>query len=575
MYEKKPWLKYFGNTPHTIDYPDVSLYALVKKDLEKYPNNDALIFFGEKTSRADLLKKIDHMSRKFAQIGIKKGDMVIICLPNMSQAIISIYALNRLGAIPAPIHPLSVAPEIYNYAKIIGATAAITLDGFFSSFTNIMESAGIKRVIVCSLKTEMDILTKIGYSIGPGRKIKPIKYNDKIFNWTKLEAEKDTPEIEKPNPLEANDLALILFTGGSTSRPKAVMLSNMNFNALALQVNAAGGPMVEGGKVLSILPVFHGFGLAVCFHAFLINNGVCIIVPRFKAKFVAGLVKKHKPNYMAGVPLLFDLLSTDKKFCKVNLDSFKGVFSGGDSLSPEVKKRFDAVLKKGGSDAVLREGLGLTETVTAVTIAPPHEYREKTVGIPCPDNLLKIVKMGTEEECPPMEDGEICVSSPTVMLGYYNDKKATDEVVKKHKDGLLWLHTGDIGCMDEDGFFYFKQRLKRIIKTSGIAVFPSRIEDVLDKHPVVRLSCVIGIPHETKGEIPKAFILLKDKKQAIASAGGSEELKQKIIEYCKEQMLHYSCPKTIEFVDEMPKTRIGKIAYREFEEMEKRKRNNE
>ena len=268
---------------------------------------------------------------------------------------------------------------------------------------------------------------------------------------------------------------------------------------------------------------------------------------------------------MAGVPTLYDALAADKKFKRVPLDSFKGLFCGGDSLSPEIKKRFEEVLRKGGSKIMLREGYGLTESVTACSITPRSEYRDRTIGVPCPDNWLKVVKMGTEEECPAMEDGEICVSGPTIMLGYFNDPAASAEVLKSHKDGRLWLHTGDIGCMDADGFFYFKQRAKRIIKTSGIAVYPSHIEDVLNKHPAVRLSCVIGIPHDSRGEEPKAFIMLKDGYEK------TESLKQDIINTCKNQLMIYSCPRSIEFLDEIPMTRVGKVAFRELEERERGK----
>jgi len=212
---------------------------------------------------------------------------------------------------------------------------------------------------------------------------------------------------------------------------------------------------------------------------------------------------------------------------------------------------------------MLIEGYGLTETVTACCIVPRNEYREWTIGVPCPDDWLKIVKPGTEEECAPMEDGEICVSGPTVMLGYYNDPAATAEVMKKHKDGRLWIHTSDIGYMDADGFFYFKQRAKRIIKTSGIAVYPSHIEDVLNKHPAVRISCVIGVPHESQGEVPKAYIMLNDGHE------GTENLRQDIGEICKNQLMPYSRPRSIEFIDEMPMTRVGKVAFRELEERER------
>ena len=563
MYEKQPWLKYFGKTPASLNYPDLSLYGMFRKNTEQCLTNDALIFFGRKTTRAALLKKVDHMSLSFARLGIGKGDMVIVCLPNTPQAVVSFYALNRLGAIPAPIHPLSTGPEIEAYAKLVSAKTAVTLDGFFPRFSGIAE---FKKIIVCSLKSEMDPVTKIGFSLTLGRKIKPVPYSDSILEWVKLENEKDLPELDSPDPTKPDELALILFSGGTTAQPKAIMLSNRNCNALAMQVNASGGPLMSGDKMLSILPVFHGFGLAVGIHAFMIHSGICILVPKFKADSLTTLIKKHKPHFMAGVPTLFDALAADKNFCKISLASFKGIFCGGDSLSPEIKERFEAVLKKGGSTIMLREGYGLTESVTAAAIMPRSEYRERSFGIPCSDNWFKVVKPGTWEECAAMEEGEICVSGPTIMLGYFNDKEATEETLKKHNDGRLWLHTGDIGCMDKDGFFYFKQRAKRIIKTSGIAVYPSQIEDVLNKHPAVRLSCVIGIPDASQGEIPKAFILLKEKNTA------SEELKQDIIAVCKKHLIPYSCPRNVEFVEEMPMTNVGKVAYRELEKMEAARR---
>ena len=570
MYEKQPWLKYLDGSPASLDYPDLSVYGMFEKNCRECPDADALIFFGVKTTRPLLHEKIVRMSRKFAQIGIKKGDTVIVCLPNAPQAVVSFYALNRLGAIPAPIHPLSAAPEIESYAKLVSAKTAITLDGFFPRFAEIQNAAGFERIIVCSLKPEMGLLTKIGFSLGTGRRIKKVPYSEAVLNWAELESGQtpsgeEPTELERPDPIAADEMALILFSGGSTALPKAIMLSNRNCNALAMQMNALGGPALHGDKMLSILPVFHGFGLAVGIHSMLIHSGTCILVPKFRADTLAALIKKHRPQFMAGVPTLYDALAADKKFGKIPLASFKGLFCGGDSLSPEIKKRFDAVLQKGGSKIMLREGYGLTESVTACAIVPRSEYRERSFGVPCPDNWLKVVKPGTEEECQAMEDGEICVSGPTVMLGYYNDPGATAEVLKKHKDSRLWLHTEDIGCMDADGFFYFKQRSKRIIKTSGIAVYPSHIEDVLNKHPAVRMACAIGVPHESRGEDPKAYIMLKE------GYKGTEELKQDIIENCKNHLMPYSRPRSIEFIDEMPMTRVGKVSFRELEEIERGK----
>jgi len=566
MYEKQPWLKHFGETPISLDYPPGSIFSLLKKDCEKYPNLDGLIFFGRKTSKSLLLKQVEHMSCQFAKIGIKKGDTVIVCLPNMPQAVVSFYALNRLGAIPAPIHPLSVPAEIENFAKLVSAKAAVTLDGFYPRFAAVKD-VKFEKMIICSLKTEMGFFTKIGFFLSIGRKIKKVPYSPEILKWTDLELKSGAAsrELDNPDPLKADDLALILFSGGSTGEPKAIMLSNKNCNALAMQMNAAGGPTSPGDKMLSILPIFHGFGLAVGIHAMLINSSACILIPKFKAKGLAVLVKKYKPQFIAGVPSLYDSLSADKNFNKIKLDSFKGIFGGGDSLSPEIKRRFDDVLKNGGCRVVLREGYGLTETVTACAISPRKEYRDNSFGIPCPDNWLKVVKPGTEEECECLEDGEICISGPTVMLGYFNDAVVTAEVIKKHKDGRLWVHSGDIGCMDADGFFYFKQRVKRIIKTSGIAIYPSQIENVINKHHCVRVSCVIGVPHENRGEDCKAYVQLK------AGIEGTDAIKQEISDFCKKELMPYSRPRIIEFIDKMPLTNVGKVAFRELEKIEQSK----
>ena len=567
MYENQPWLKHFGTTPASIDYPPLSMFAMLRENVNQYPDLDGLVFFGKKTSRLTLLKQIEHMSRQFAKIGIKKNDTVIVCLPNIPQAVVSLYALNRLGAIPAPIHPLSAPAEIEGYAKLVSAKAAVTLDGFYPRFAAVWEKTKFDKVIVCSLKSEMGALTKIGFYMTVGRKIKPVPYSDSILKWTDLElkAGGQPAELENPDPIGVDEMALILFSGGSTGEPKAIMLSNKNLNALAMQMNAVGGPTSPGDKMLSILPVFHGFGLAVGIHAMMINSSACILIPKFKADTLAALIKKYKPQFVAGVPSLYDALTVDKNFLKIKLDSFKGIFCGGDSLSPEIKKRFDAVIIKCGGRVMLREGYGLTETVTGSAIVPRDEYRDNSFGIPSPDNWMKVVKPGTEEECAPLEDGEICISGPTVMLGYLNDPEATANTVKKHKDGRSWVHSGDIGCMDEDGFFYFKQRAKRIIKTSGIAVFPSHVENVLNKHPSVRLSCVIGIPHESRGEDCKAFIQLKN------GVEGTEALKQEIIASCKDELMPYARPRIIEFLDKMPMTNVGKVNFRELEEKERNK----
>jgi long-chain acyl-CoA synthetase len=563
MYEKRPWLAHSGGVPESLEYPSGSVYSMLAADASANPGLPAIEFLGRTTGKAELGKRVALMSRALAAAGMAPGERVIVCLPNMPQAVISFYALSRMGAIFAPIHPLSTGAEIEAFARQAKASWAITLDGFFPRFARPLESGALRKVVVCSIGPEAGVLEGLGYALGPGRKVARVEESPAILSWARLEkGARAAPELGRIDPLAAADPAVILFSGGTTGESKAILLSNLNCNALAVQTKAAGGPLGPGDVMLSILPMFHGFGLAVGIHAILAQGGTCVLIPRFKAASTAALVRKHKPAFMAGVPTLYSALAADPGFARVPLSCFKGIFCGGDSLSPEIKYRFDAVVKAGGGEAVLREGYGMTESVTANMLMPKAEYRERSIGIPYPDMLAKIVRPGTQEEYQPGQEGEICVSGPTVMLGYLDDPEATRATLKRHADGRIWLHSGDLGSMDPDGFFYFRQRAKRVIKTSGISVYPSQVEDVLNKHPAVRLSCVVGIPHPTQIEVPKGFVTLNP------GYAASEGLARELIDHCRGQLIPHSCPRSIEFLDEMPMTKVGKVSYRELEERE-------
>lgn len=289
------------------------------------------------------------------------------------------------------------------------------------------------------------------------------------------------------------------------------------------------------------------------------------MVPQFTPEIVAKLIKKKQPNFLIGVPTLFEALSKNRVFQKTNLSCLKAAFSGADTLPRATKEEFEKVVHKNGGDIQLREGYGLTESVTAVMAMPMTEYREGSIGVPFPDMLAKVVKQGTMEEVPVGEEGEICIAGPAVMLGYLNQEEETLKTLKKHPDGETWLHTGDIGFMDEDGFFYFKLRLKRMIKSSGFNVYPAQVENVLRTHPAVDQACVIGVPDTTQVERVKAFVVLKD------SAKASEELANQLILHCQKDLIKWSCPREIEFRDSLPTTKVGKVAFTELEEEEKSK----
>ncbi len=563
MYETKPWLRFYGDIPATLSYPELSMYGACRRMASTVPTVTALVFMGRRMTYAELDRHICRISRGLGAEGLRPGDHVLVCMPNIPQAVIVFYALNRLGAVPAMIHPLSAPAEIRAHARQTSCTWAVTLDSFYPRFAEVKGQSPIRRTVLCRANEFMGPLLSFGYSLTEGRKTAKIAPDPGLLTWKDLEKKAAAaPELDRPDPLSQTELALFLFSGGTTGASKAIMLTSRNCNALAIQTNAAGGPILPGDSMLSILPMFHGFGLAVGIHAMLIHGGTCILVPRFNANALAGLVNKFKPAYLAGVPTLFDALSANRAFNRTRLASFKGLFCGGDTLSRQTKDRFEAVVRKNGGTTPLREGYGLTESVTANILMPRDHYREGSMGVPYPDMLGKVVRLDTTVEADPNQEGEICVSGPTLMLGYLDDPQETAASLRLHEDGRLWLHTGDLGYMDPDGFFYFKLRMKRIIKSSGISVYPTQIEDVLNKHPAVRLSCVVGVSHPTKVQVPKGFVTLNEGWQA------GPDLEKELIELCRKELMPHSCPRCIEFRERLPLTLVGKVAYRSLEEQE-------
>ena len=399
-----------------------------------------------------------------------------------------------------------------------------------------------------------------------GRKIARIPDDAPVIMWDQFMKLSKCCFYNYKVERKSEDPAVILYSGGTTGTTKGIVLTNANFNALSQQIIATNPMFAPGDKMLAAMPVFHGFGLGVCIHSMLASGGRCVLVPRFTAKSYSKLITKYKCNFMAGVPTLYEALLRLPNMKKADLSHLKGVFSGGDSLSIELKKRFDAFLKEHKATIQVREGYGTTECVTASCLTPTGLAKEGSIGIPFPDTYYKIVKPGTIDEVPYGEEGEITLSGPTVMACYYNKPEETANTLRKHADGRIWLHTGDLGTMDEDGYIYFKGRIKRMIITSGYNVYPAQLENILDAHDFVHMSCIIGVPDPYKIQKVKAFVMLKP------GVAPNDETKQTLIDYCRKYIAKYAMPYDIEFRDELPKTLVGKVAYRVLEEEEAKKR---
>ena len=551
---KAPWRKFYDEEKEHLEYPDFSVYKLIEYTASKHLNNISYNYFGNKKTYHEFLKQIDEVARSLKALGIKHKDVVSICMPNTPEAIISFYAANKIGAVASMIHPLSAENEIKHYLNISKTDLLITVDFAFNKVNHIISETKVKKVITVSVSESMPLYMMPIYYATKWYKIR-LEKCDKQLNWKEfLKFGKEyTKEID--DDFKGKDLAAILYSGGTTGTPKGVKLTNLNLNASAMQNFEHVQCLRAKDKVLAIMPIFHGFGLSVCIHCVQYFGGTSILLPQFNPKSFDKIFKKYEPNVVVGVPTLFEAMTSNKNFNHMNLKYLSCVISGGDSLSVELKKKFDKWLSDHNSPTTIREGYGLTECCAASCFTPLHYYRPGSIGIPYPDTYYKIVEDGTEKEVPYGSEGEIVITGPTVMEGYIRNKKETKQTLRKHKDGRIWLHTGDEGIMDEDGFVYFKGRLKRMIITSGYCVYPNNIENVIDSHPSVRMSCVIGIPHPYKVTVAKAFIVLKSGIQE------SDELLESIKDLVQKNLARFSWPYEYEFRKELPKTLVGKVAY--------------
>lgn len=560
---KAPWLKNYGEVKFNLDYFEGSMWEAVRNIAHRYPNYIALDFMGSITTYAKFEQEVYVCAKALRAIGVKPGDKVTICMPNCPQTVIMFYAVNLMGGIANMIHPLSSENEIEFFINHSKSVCALTMDMFYSKFEAIRKKLKtLRTLVIARIPDALSVPMKAGYALTQGRKVAKIPADAPILRWNDFIKKGRAYIGEYMATVKREDPAVILYSGGTTGTTKGILLSNLNFNALKEQIIATNPIFKPGDKMLAVMPMFHGFGLGVTIHSMLANGGRCILVPRFTAETYAKDIVKHRCNFIAGVPTLYEALLRQPRMVGADLSCLKGVFSGGDSLSVELKKRFDTFLADHNATIQVREGYGTTECVTASCLTPLHLQKEGSIGQPFPDTYYKIVDVGTNIEVPYGTEGEICISGPSVMLGYLDQPEETANTLRVHGDGRVWLHTGDLGTMDEDGFIYFKQRIKRMIITSGYNVYPSQIENILDGFESVQMSCVIGVPDPYKMQKIKAFVMLKPGYEP------NEETKQNILAYCKKNISKYAMPYDIEFRDSLPKTLVGKVAYRVLEEEE-------
>ena len=543
----------------SIDFPDLSLYDTLKKTVDEYPDNIAYEYLGYKVSYRNFMKQVDDLALRFRKMGVLRHDKVIICLPNCPQAMVSFYAINKLGAVSVMVHPLSSANEIEFYIRNSGSKMAITLGTFAKNFPKIGTFEGFQTLIVTSPVDMMPwISSTVAQIFNKDSRMPKGSLGFGVIRWQKMMKDK-VDYVYKTFPTVAPDEpASILYTGGTTGLNKGAVHSSRTFNVTAYGMIELSGILGTGTTMLAEMPMFHGFGLCTCVHLPVCIGLKVILMPTFTLDSLSRMIVRKKVNFIAGVPTLYEKIIDNKHLKNADLSNLRGIFCGGDSMSIEAKARVDKFLAEHGSPVKIRIGFGCTECLTATAITPQFEERPGSVGVPIPGHMYKIVEPGTIDEVPDGTDGEMCISGPAIMLEYYNNPEETENVLKIHEDGRMWLHTGDIGVID-DGFIYFKNRIKRIIITSGYNVFPSQIEQILSQHPAVEASCVIGVPDKNRGAKVKAFVVLKD------GYTKDKETEKSIFNFVRERTSAYSKPREYEFVDTLPKTKLGKVDYRLLE----------
>lgn len=552
-----PWEKYYTKEELNIKIPNISIYDEVRRSAYLYPNNIALEYMGKRVVYKDFLSDINAWSKILHKCGVKHGDIVTISLPNIPNALVILYALNRIGAIANMVHPLSSEEELLFSVESTKSKYLVMFTSFSNKLDNIINKLNLDGVIFASAADYMPTMLKVLYKIKEFRKEKiPKRYN--YYTYKDFYKKYYTEEHIKFPKFGRDTPAVIIHSGGTSGKPKNVVIQNRAFILGAMQENILMKNLHPGDCCLAIMPNFHGFGLSVLMHTPLALGCYTILIPQFDSKKFDIMFKKKRPSCVLGVPTLYEALISNNNVKNLDLSFLKYIVSGGDILPKSLEEKVNNYLKEHNSLGRITQGYGLSEALAAVTLACDDVNKSGSVGIPLCGNHIKIIDPSTRETLPYGEVGEIVVHSKAFMQGYLNDESETNTALQVHKDGHVWLHTGDLGYMDNDGFVFYKGRIKRMIITSGYNVYPSHIEEVIESHPAVLQCTVVGVPHPYKQEVPKAFIVLKEGYVALLK-------KEEIKEYCKKKLAKYMIPQEFVFRKRLPKTKLGKVDFKSLQ----------
>lgn len=565
--QDKPWLKYYTDEQISEIAPKMTVYECMRANNKDHLDDIAFEYYGNKIIYRKLFSNIDKAQKSFEEMGVKKGDIVTICSITTPEIIYSFYALNKIGAISNMIDVRYTKQAIEEFLNEVESKYFITLDICYPKIEDILDKTKVEKTILVSPINSIPKLLKVGAKISDfvkGKKLS-IPYSESIIDWNNFIYDKDITNTNSVS-FDENQPVAIVHTGGTTGIPKGVLLSNENFVNAAIQIKNSSVKADRNYKFLNIMPPFIAYGIVLGLNTPITLGWNTTVIPQFDANKFDELLMKHKPNGIMGVPAYWQTVMKSKKMQTEDLSYVKNILLGGDRINPEFEKKLNKFLLEHNCDAGVGKGYSMTEASACATFSTKEANELDSVGIPLTKTVISIFEPGTTKELPYNEVGEICIKTPTMMLKYFGKEEETNNVKVMHDDGY-WIHSGDLGYINENGILFVKDRIKRMIIRSGFKVFPSEIENLFIKHPYVESCAVVGIPDEVDVTAPKACVVLKEEYK-----NQTEETKAQLLDMFENSTLPpYFKPIKFDFRDKLPLTDIGKVDFVSLQEEEKNK----
>ena len=557
--QAKPWLKYYDQKFIDQTLPALSAFEYVCQRSKNHLNDTALDYYGRKFTYADLIVNVKKTAAALRGAGVKKGDIVTVVSIMTPEIIALFYAADMIGATLNLVDPRYSVEGIHEYIEEVDSHLLVCLNVVYERCRQAAKRTNVEKVIVLSPADSLPPVMAVGYKLTTPDKN---KYASNVIRWKQF-IKGGEGQSTAAEPYDPDHACVVVHTGGTTGSPKGVMLTDDCFNGIALQFQAYPKLFHRGQKLMNVMPPFIAYGFACGIHLPLVLGFTVIIIPNLDPAKLGSLVLKHKPEHMFGVPTHYQQLASDPKLRDKDLSFIINYAAGGDSLSRGAEQTVNDFLAAHGARYPIAKGYGMTEVSSAATVAAGLDNKPGSVGIPMVNTVVAAFEPGTDQELPIGQRGELCISGPCLMKGYYNKPEETAILLRRHPDGRVWAHTGDMGYLDEDGFVFLDSRIKRmIIRHDGFKVFPSMIENVVSRHPAVHQCSVVGCADKdhTQGRLPFVYIVLKaditaKKKQVI------RELER----MCAEELPEYVQPVAYKFISSMPMTPVGKVDYRQLE----------